>query len=240
MILVFCMLSFKPTFLLSSFTFIKRLFSSSSLSAIRVKVGRRQNDPVRFSLLGTTKVKCKVKVKVVVCCYEMAAQVSWGSNGIHGNWATDTMSLSQNAHWCKDHLTEVVQLRENVSNEKRQELRKELGGLNFRQKTQTQMLEGWGRGVTMWGWLTRNVANWLVCCFLITRGKLSLSSSQLSHYRNVSQGFQISWFFKSRCKLNFNYEMSPNRETNSGSTLGDYEECVRTFSGAIRTVPGTQ
>ena len=35
MILVFLMLSFKPTFLLSSFTFIKRLFSSSSLSAVR-------------------------------------------------------------------------------------------------------------------------------------------------------------------------------------------------------------
>src|SRR5574341_1149428 len=35
MILVFSMLSFKPTFSLSSFTFIKRLFSSSSLSAIR-------------------------------------------------------------------------------------------------------------------------------------------------------------------------------------------------------------
>ena len=35
MILVFWMLSFKPTFSLSSFTFIKRLFSSSSLSAIR-------------------------------------------------------------------------------------------------------------------------------------------------------------------------------------------------------------
>ena len=33
MILVFQMLSFKPTFLLSSFIFIKRLFSSSSLSA---------------------------------------------------------------------------------------------------------------------------------------------------------------------------------------------------------------
>ena len=32
MILVFRMLSFKPTFLLSSFTFIKRFFSSSSLS----------------------------------------------------------------------------------------------------------------------------------------------------------------------------------------------------------------
>ena len=36
MILVFWMLSFKPNFSLSSFTFIKRLFSSSSLSAIRV------------------------------------------------------------------------------------------------------------------------------------------------------------------------------------------------------------
>ena len=36
MILVFWMLSFKPTFSLSSFTFIKRLFSYSLLSAIRV------------------------------------------------------------------------------------------------------------------------------------------------------------------------------------------------------------
>ena len=34
--LVFWMLSLKPTFLLSSFTFIKRLFSSSLLSAIRM------------------------------------------------------------------------------------------------------------------------------------------------------------------------------------------------------------
>ena len=36
MIFVFWMLSFKPTFSLSTFTFIKRLFSSSSLSPIRV------------------------------------------------------------------------------------------------------------------------------------------------------------------------------------------------------------
>ena len=36
LILVFWMLSFKPTFSLSSFTFTKRLFSSSSLSAIKV------------------------------------------------------------------------------------------------------------------------------------------------------------------------------------------------------------
>ena len=36
MILVFWVLSFKPTFSLSSFTFIKRLFNSSSLSGIKV------------------------------------------------------------------------------------------------------------------------------------------------------------------------------------------------------------
>ena len=36
MIFVFWMLSFKPAFSLSPFTFIKRFFSSSSLSAIRV------------------------------------------------------------------------------------------------------------------------------------------------------------------------------------------------------------
>ena len=36
MIFVFWMLSFKPTFSLYTFTFIKRLLSSSSLSAIRV------------------------------------------------------------------------------------------------------------------------------------------------------------------------------------------------------------
>ena len=35
-VFIFRMLSFKPTFPLSSFTFIKRLFSSSSLSAIRL------------------------------------------------------------------------------------------------------------------------------------------------------------------------------------------------------------
>ena len=36
MIFVFWMLSFRPAFSLSSFTYIKRLFSSSSLSAMRV------------------------------------------------------------------------------------------------------------------------------------------------------------------------------------------------------------
>ena len=39
------MLSFKPTFSLSSFTFIKRLFSSSSLSAVRVITGIGEEKP---------------------------------------------------------------------------------------------------------------------------------------------------------------------------------------------------
>ena len=38
MILAFGMLSFKPAFSLYSFTFIKRLFSSSSLSDLKVSV----------------------------------------------------------------------------------------------------------------------------------------------------------------------------------------------------------
>ena len=42
MMLVFLMLSFKPNFSLSSFTFIKRFFSSATYSAIKVNV---ENDP---------------------------------------------------------------------------------------------------------------------------------------------------------------------------------------------------
>ena len=47
MILVFWMLSFKPTFSLSSFTFIRRLFSSSSLYAIRVVCKYQQDKRVK-------------------------------------------------------------------------------------------------------------------------------------------------------------------------------------------------
>ena len=55
MILVFWMLSFKPAFSLSTFTFIKMLFSSSSISAIRVVSSNdsinRWNHIFFFSLL---------------------------------------------------------------------------------------------------------------------------------------------------------------------------------------------
>ena len=49
-VLVFWMLSFKPTFSLSSFTFIKRLFSSSSLSAIKQR--KTQNGRRGVLILG--------------------------------------------------------------------------------------------------------------------------------------------------------------------------------------------
>ena len=58
MILVFWMLSFKPTFSLSSFTLIKRLFSSSSLSAIRVvSYGTSEYSEKPKQLWETTKWK---------------------------------------------------------------------------------------------------------------------------------------------------------------------------------------
>ena len=52
MILVFGTLSFKPTFSLSTFTFIKRLFSSSSFSAIKVLSSAYQVIDISPSNLG--------------------------------------------------------------------------------------------------------------------------------------------------------------------------------------------
>ena len=50
MILVFCMLSFKPAFSLSSFTYIKKLFIFSSLSAIRVVSSAYLREPNKKGL----------------------------------------------------------------------------------------------------------------------------------------------------------------------------------------------
>ena len=51
MILVFWMLSFKSAFLLSSFTLIKSLFSSSFVSAIRVVTGEENGKPLQYAYL---------------------------------------------------------------------------------------------------------------------------------------------------------------------------------------------
>ena len=61
MIFVFWMLNFKPTFSLSSFTFIKRLFSSSSLSAIRVVTPNPSYDNPKCLLLEDTESEEELK-----------------------------------------------------------------------------------------------------------------------------------------------------------------------------------
>ena len=53
MIFVFWMLNFKPTFSLSSFTFIKKLFCSSSLSDIRVVWPTKWGDQVSQTMTQT-------------------------------------------------------------------------------------------------------------------------------------------------------------------------------------------
>ena len=64
MILVFWMLSFKPTFSLSSFTFIMRLFSSSSLSAITL------------TLLTFSSVQLLSRVRLFASPWTAACQAS--------------------------------------------------------------------------------------------------------------------------------------------------------------------
>ena len=68
MIFLFWMLSFKPTFSLSSFTVIKKFFSSSSLSAIRVvslHIWGKQGDSIQpwwtpFAIWKQSVVPCPV------------------------------------------------------------------------------------------------------------------------------------------------------------------------------------
>ena len=95
MVFIFWMLSFKPTFSLSSFTFIKRLFSSSLLSAIRLLSSAylrllifllailipacASSSPVHLTLLGS-KWGLWSSVKTVLCSVQI-----WGSGSIGVN-----------------------------------------------------------------------------------------------------------------------------------------------------------
>ena len=66
------MLSFKPTFSLSSFTFIKRLFSSSSLSAVRVvsstgiKIAGRNINNLRYADDTTLMAESEEELKCLL------------------------------------------------------------------------------------------------------------------------------------------------------------------------------
>ena len=84
MIFVFWMLSFKPTFSLCSFTFIKRLFSSSSLSAIDSTVAKvRKGNLWNEKCLGRNDVP-SLKYKSPAC----------------GKWGWNTAVFSSRAAFC--------------------------------------------------------------------------------------------------------------------------------------------
>ena len=72
MILVFWMLSFKPAFSLSSFTFIKRLFSSSLLSAL----SRSNNDPIPKNKISGNKLS---SLKATLVLNKIGIQKVWAS-----------------------------------------------------------------------------------------------------------------------------------------------------------------
>ena len=78
MILVFWMVSFKPTFSLSSFTFMKRFFSSSSLSAIRV-VSSAYLRLLKF-LLATLIPACALSSPVFLMMYSAYKLNKQGDN----------------------------------------------------------------------------------------------------------------------------------------------------------------
>ena len=75
MILVFWILSFKPTFPLPSFTFIKRLFSSSSFSAIRVVLSAYLR--LLLFLLATLIPAQSMKPNIKVIFYHYERSFSW-------------------------------------------------------------------------------------------------------------------------------------------------------------------
>ena len=99
MILVFRMLSFKPTFSLSSFTFIKRLFSSSSLSAIRV-VSSAYLRLLTF-LLAILILACALSSPVFLVMYSAYKLNKQGEN-IHQSiivWESESCSIFFDSLW---------------------------------------------------------------------------------------------------------------------------------------------
>ena len=78
MILAFWMLSFKPAVSLSSFTFIKRLFSSSSLSSIRVVSSAYLRLLVFFLAFLIPAWWCRsTKIAIPKCLFGMHSTSSW-------------------------------------------------------------------------------------------------------------------------------------------------------------------
>ena len=74
MILVFLILSFKPTFSLSSFTFIKRLLSSSLLSAIKVLSSACLRLLIFLSSLDSSLSACSPAFHMMYSAYKLNKQ----------------------------------------------------------------------------------------------------------------------------------------------------------------------
>ena len=112
MILVFWMLSFKPTFSLSSFTFIKSLFSSSSLSAIRVESSAYLRlliflpETVRDFILGGFKITadgdCSHEIKSHLPCRRKA------TTNVNSILKSRDITLSTKVHLVKAMVFPVV------------------------------------------------------------------------------------------------------------------------------------
>ena len=93
MILVYWILSFKPAFSLSSFTFIKRLFSSSSLSVIMVVLSE-----VIYILLAILISAC-ASSSPVFCMMYSAYKLNKQSDNIQP-WCTPVLICNQSVFPC--------------------------------------------------------------------------------------------------------------------------------------------
>ena len=74
MIFIFWMLSFKPVFSLSYFTFIKRLFSSSSLSAVRVEPSAYLIINIYPAILISACASSNLVFLMMYCAYKLNKQ----------------------------------------------------------------------------------------------------------------------------------------------------------------------
>ena len=85
MILVFQMLSFKPVFSLSSFTFIKRLFNASSLSAVRELYSMNIQGWFPLGLTGLISLLSKRRSRIFFQHHSLKAPLLWHSASLWSN-----------------------------------------------------------------------------------------------------------------------------------------------------------
>ena len=108
MILVFWMLSFKPTFSLSSLTFIKKLFSSSSLSAIRVVSSAYLMLLIFLSAIQSVALStlwCFASVSRTFSAFQMETLYLWNSYSlfppVYGPWQSPIYFAFMNLKYSK-------------------------------------------------------------------------------------------------------------------------------------------